>query len=37
VDVSRYELTSGKVGVTASSFENTPVIAAFDWVRISEP
>jgi len=37
VDVSRYELTGGKVGITASSFENTPVIAAFDWVRVSEP
>ena len=37
VDVSRFELTNGKVGVTASSFENTPVIAAFDWMKISEP
>ena len=37
VDVSRYELAGGKVGVTASSFENTPVIAAFDWVKVSEP
>jgi hypothetical protein len=37
VDVSRYELTQGKVGVTASSFENAPVIAAFDWVKVSEP
>jgi len=37
VDVSRFELTGGKVGVTASSFENTPVIAVFDWVKVSEP
>jgi hypothetical protein len=37
VDVSRFELAGGKVGVTASSFENTPVIAAFDWVKVSEP
>lgn len=37
VDVSRYVLAEGKVGVTASSFENTPVIASFDWVTISEP
>ena len=37
VDVSRYELTGGKIGITASSFENTPIIAAFDWVRVSEP
>jgi hypothetical protein len=37
VDVSRFELAGGRVGVTASSFENTPVIAAFDWVKVSEP
>ena len=37
VDVSRFELTTGKVGLTASSFENTPVIAMFDWVRVAEP
>ena len=37
VDVSRFELTSGKVGVTASSFENAPVVAAFDWAKVSEP
>lgn len=37
VDISRYELIEGKVGITVSSFENTPVIAAFDWVKISEP
>jgi len=37
VDVTRYELTEGKIGLTASSFENTPVSAAFDWVRVSAP
>ena len=37
VDVSRYKLVEGKVGVTASSFENTPVIASFDWVKVSAP
>jgi hypothetical protein len=37
VDVSRFALASGKIGVTASSFENLPVIAALDWVRVSEP
>jgi hypothetical protein len=37
VDVSRYELTNGKVGLTASAFENVPVVAAFNWVRVSEP
>jgi hypothetical protein len=35
-DASRYELTSGKVGLTASSYENVPVIASFDWVTVSE-
>ena len=37
VDVSRYELSAGKIGITASSFENAPVIASFDWVQVSEP
>ena len=37
VDVSNYKPASGKVGLTASSFENTPVIIAFDWVKVSEP
>lgn len=37
VDISRYELVGGKIGLTASSFENTPIIAAFDWVKVSEP
>jgi hypothetical protein len=36
-DVSRYELSEGKVGITVSSFENAPVTAAFDWVKVSEP
>ena len=37
VDVSHYGLTQGKVGIAASSFENAPVVAAFNWVRVSEP
>ena len=37
VDVEHYELTEGQVGITASSFENAPIIAAFDWVKVSEP
>jgi hypothetical protein len=37
VDVSRYDLSEGKVGITVSSFENTPVIAAFEWVKVTEP
>jgi hypothetical protein len=35
VDVSRYDLASGKVGVAASSYENTPVIMSFDWAKVS--
>lgn len=37
VDVARYELTEGNVGVTAASSENTPIIAALNWVKVSEP
>lgn len=37
IDVSRYELAGGKVGITASSFENAPIVAAFNWVKVSEP
>ena len=37
VDVSRYNLTEGKIGVTTASFENTPIVTAFDQVTISEP
>lgn len=37
VDVSRYNLNEGKVGLAASSFENVPVVAVFDQVTISEP
>ena len=35
-DISRFELRAGKVGVTASSYENVPVIASFDSVTVSE-
>ena len=37
VDVARYELVEGKVGITAASYENTPIIAALDWVTVREP
>jgi hypothetical protein len=36
-NVSSYDLLPGKVGVTAASFENVPVIAAFNWVTVREP
>lgn len=34
---TRFALTEGKVGLTVSSFENTPVTGSFDWVKVSEP
>jgi hypothetical protein len=37
VDVERFGLADGKVGIAASSFENVPILAAFDWVKVSEP
>jgi hypothetical protein len=37
VDVARYELTNGKVGMAASSYENAPIVIGFDNVTISEP
>ncbi len=37
VDVSRYALTAGKVGLAASSFESTPIVIGFDSVTLSEP
>jgi hypothetical protein len=36
VNISDYELTGGQVGLTASSYENIPIIAAFDRVTVSE-
>ena len=37
VDVARYELNEGNVGVAAASYENTPIVAALNWVKVSEP
>ena len=36
-DVSTYRLTSGKIGLTTSSFENVPVVAVFDFITVNEP
>jgi hypothetical protein len=36
VDVSSYELGAGKVGITASSYETTPVVVVFDSVTVDE-
>jgi len=37
VDVSSYELSGGKAGLAASSFENVPVVVVFNRVTINEP
>lgn len=37
VDVERFGLDEGSVGIATSSYENVPIIASFDWVKISEP
>ncbi len=37
LDVSRFGLTEGRLGLAVASFENLPVTAAFDWVKVSEP
>lgn len=37
VDVTNYGLTEGKIGITASSFENTPVVVMLERVIVSEP
>jgi len=37
LDVTRYGLTKGRIGINASSFEETPMIATFDWVKVEEP
>ncbi|HQV93557.1 MAG TPA: hypothetical protein PLA27_08460 [Anaerolineales bacterium] len=37
MDVSRFELGTGKVGVTVASYENFPVVVGFERVEVSEP
>ena len=37
LDVARFELNEGKVGISASSFEEIPAIITFDWFKVSEP
>ncbi len=37
VNVQRYGLTEGKIGFAVSSFDNTPVISAFEWFKVGEP
>jgi hypothetical protein len=37
LDVSGFGLVEGRIGLAVASFENLPVITAFDWVRVSAP
>lgn len=37
LDVARFGLRQGRLGLAAASFENLPVTAAFDWVKVGEP
>jgi len=37
LDVSRFGLEEGRLGLTAASFDNVPVRAVFDWVKVSLP
>jgi hypothetical protein len=37
LDVARFGLTEGRIGILTSSFDTTPMIATFDWVKVSEP
>jgi hypothetical protein len=37
LDVAHFGLTEGRVGITASSFEETPMTATIDWVKVEEP
>ena len=37
LDVSRYGLTEGRIGITASSFGETPMTAILDWVKVVQP
>jgi len=36
-DEKKYALTRGRIGLTASSFEDLPAAAAVDWLQVGEP
>ena len=36
VEVTKYGLTEGRVGVTAASFSETPIVILFEWVSVSQ-
>lgn len=37
LDVSRFGLDGGKIGLAAASFEDLPVILTFEWLEVGEP
>jgi len=37
INIERYQMMEGKVGIAAAVFENAPATATFDWFKVSEP
>ena len=37
IDVARFGLTEGNVGLSVASFDETPMIASFDWFSVGQP
>jgi hypothetical protein len=37
VDVARYGLGKGKIGIDVASFDEVPASATFDWIKVEEP
>jgi len=36
-DEQKFDLTDGKIGISASSFASVPFTSAYDWVKVNEP
>lgn len=37
LDIERFELTEGNIGITAASFKETPMTAFFEWIKVDAP
>lgn len=37
LEVERFELTEGNIGITASSFKEIPMTAFFEWIKVGKP
>ncbi|MDP1716336.1 MAG: hypothetical protein Q8L41_16490 [Anaerolineales bacterium] len=37
LDIERFELSEGNVGLTTASFNETPMTAFFEWIKVDEP